>query len=341
MTDRRDDHDDRANREAAAWLVKQDAGLSADEQSAFMRWLASDPRHDEWYRRHQDTWRRFDALPVAAPASGLLPFSAPAKPVFWRRREVWLAVAACLALGCGLWIARTSMSTEAAAVAQRSPTAAAPIRYERQVLADGTIVELHGGADVEIRYTARERRVLLHGHEASFTVASDAARPFIVEAGGVSIRAVGTAFNVQVAVNQVEVLVTEGRVQLAALAPVGADPERAHFLASGQKAVMRIGGAADLRVDRATPADLARLAAWQPQLLDFSSAPLATVIAELNRLNRTQIVLTDRSLAQVPIVASIRSDNLDGFLNILAAAGLRAERRSDHEIVLVPGDRAD
>jgi transmembrane sensor len=60
------------------------------------------------------------------------------------------------------------------------------------------------------------------------------------------------------------------------------------------------------------------------------------VIAELNRRNRIQLVLEDDASAAVPIVASIRSDNLDGFVALVtAAAGLEAERRGDYEIALV------
>ncbi|MGH7943673.1 MAG: hypothetical protein ACREH8_07295 [Opitutaceae bacterium] len=79
----------------------------------------------------------------------------------------------------------------------------------------------------------------------------------------------------------------------------------------------------------------ARLLAWQPQLLDFSSVPLERPIAEFNRRNRVQFVLADAELAAMPIVASIRSDNVEGFAQFLAATpGVQVERRSEDEIVL-------
>jgi transmembrane sensor len=85
----------------------------------------------------------------------------------------------------------------------------------------------------------------------------------------------------------------------------------------------------------ATTQDLERLRAWQPQLLDFPSTPLADVIAELNRRNRVQLTLADPSSAGVRIVAAIRSDNIDGFVAIVTAAtGLTAERTGDYDIVL-------
>jgi transmembrane sensor len=84
-----------------------------------------------------------------------------------------------------------------------------------------------------------------------------------------------------------------------------------------------------------TPAESARLLAWQPQLLDFSSAPLERAIAEFNRRNRVQFVLADPELGAMPIVASLRSDKVEGFAQFLASTpGVRVERRGAYEIVL-------
>ena len=70
-------------------------------------------------------------------------------------------------------------------------------------------------------------------------------------------------------------------------------------------------------------------------MLDFSSAPLAVAVAEFNRRNRVQFVLADAELGALPIVASIRSDNVEGFAKFLAAApGVRIERRGATEIVV-------
>jgi transmembrane sensor len=84
---------------------------------------------------------------------------------------------------------------------------------ERLALPDGSRVELKDGSEVVVQYSASERRVKLTGGEAHFTVWKDKTRPFIVNAAGVEVRAVGTAFNVRLEAKSVEVLVTEGRVE--------------------------------------------------------------------------------------------------------------------------------
>jgi transmembrane sensor len=55
--------------------------------------------------------------------------------------------------------------------------------------------------------------------EAHFFVEKDPQRPFVVNAAGIDVRAVGTAFNVRIDPAAVEVLVTEGRVRVDPAVP--------------------------------------------------------------------------------------------------------------------------
>jgi transmembrane sensor len=76
--------------------------------------------------------------------------------------------------------------------------------------------------------------------------------------------------------------------------------------------------------------EIARALAWQPRLLQFSSAPLAEVVAEFNRYNTLQLALADPALAAFPVTTSFRSDNAEGFVRLLeVTAGVQAERRGD------------
>ena len=82
----------------------------------------------------------------------------------------------------------------------------------RQILPDGSVVELKDDAQIVVDYSTLQRRVTLARGEAHFEVVKEAVRPFVVEANGVAVRAVGTAFAVQLGDKTVEVIVTEGRV---------------------------------------------------------------------------------------------------------------------------------
>lgn len=75
---------------------------------------------------------------------------------------------------------------------------------------------LRFGSRKRIAAETSERRVALQRGEAHFEVHHDPARPFVVQAGGSSIEAVGTAFNVYLRdESKLEVLVTEGRVLIS------------------------------------------------------------------------------------------------------------------------------
>lgn len=318
----------RVRREAARWLALQDRDLTGAEQDEFLQWLAADPRHGDWFARHSRGWKRLDRIATWMPKHGSEPNpDVLARPI---RRARWfrptLLAAAVVALMAGGVAALRLMAPPSApsVVAQAGG-------YERRVLDDGSAVELAAGAELEINFTLEERSVALRRGEAHFTVTKNPERPFIVWAGGVSVRAVGTAFNVRLEPQRVEVLVTEGSVRVAPLSSRAEPP----LVGAGEFAVVPLAKGSEPTVAPTSAAELARMRAWQPQLLEFAATPLSEVIAELNRRNRVQLVLADPALGHVAVAASIRSDNLEGFIRLVTTtAGLRAEQQGDYRIVL-------
>lgn len=319
----------RIDHAAAEWLIRRDRGLTAAEQDEFFQWLAADPRHGEWFARHQRTWKEFNLVAQWRPEHSAEPNpDLLAKP---RARSRWLTWGAPLAAAAALALAFVGWwKFQAAPFAP--PTAVATVSQNTRVLEDGSTVELRGESEISVNFTPGERRVALVRGEAFFTVATNPARPFIVRANGVDVRAVGTAFNVRVDPQAVEVLVTEGKVHVTPpplLATRDAAPE-IPLVEAGHRAVVPTQPAAPPEVAAVTDEDIARTLAWQPRLLDFDSTPLAQVIAEFNLRNRTQLAIGDGSLANLPIFATFRSDNVEGFVRLLEANGsVRVERRGD------------
>ena len=170
-----------------------------------------------------------------------------------------------------------------------------------------------------MQFTAAVRRVRLERGEAHFAVTKDPARPFLVNAAGIEVRAVGTAFNVRVGAVTLEVLVTEGRVQLnsqpaatagAATAGSPPPPSLIPVLEARQRAVVSLGAATQPpQIDTLTPGEIERVLAWQHRLLNFTAMPLREIVAEFNRRNVVQLVVADPELASVRISAAFRSDN--------------------------------
>ena len=320
---------------AAEWLVRRDRGLTPAEQDDFLQWLAADPRHGDALARQQATWRELDLLsdwrpehaPEPNPALLAPPRRAARRPFRWLVPVALASAAAVVAV----FFFHLDARSHSPIVAEKIAVA---IGYEQRFLDDGSLLELNRGASVVVAYTAAERRVLLLTGEARFTVAKNPTRPFVVSAAGVETRAIGTAFNVRLASGSVEVLVTEGRVQVAPSSPT---PAPLPMLGVGEKLTVPLENDPNLNSSPAAlvpvavgAEEIARALAWQPRLLQFSSAPLAEVVAEFNRYNTLQLALADPALAAFPVTTSFRSDNAEGFVRLLeVTAGVQAERRGD------------
>jgi transmembrane sensor len=328
----------RRSQAAADWLARRDRGLTAAEQDEFLDWLAVDARHGEWLALHRRTVGDYGALAHWRPEHSAEPnpdLLAPSRPRIHWLAHTLIATAAALAVALVWW---------RGAPAGSPPTPSAFTEHQRRFLADGSTVELNQGTEVTTDFSPTERRAILVRGEALFTVARDASRPFLVRAGGVDVRAVGTAFAVRLELSAVEVLVTEGRVVLARIAaadaptrdenPASRPSAQSAEVSAGQRALVALTTAEPPQITPASPQLIAGQLYRQPQWLDFASAPLGAAVAEFNRRNRVQFVLADAELAALPIIASIRSDNVDGFARFLAAApGVELEHR-DTEILV-------
>ena len=84
-------------------------------------------------------------------------------------------------------------------------------------LPDGSTVWLNSNTEVLVKYNDSQRKIDLISGEAHFEVAKDPSRPFDVFVDNRLIKAIGTAFSVHKLEKSVEVMVTEGVVELAVI----------------------------------------------------------------------------------------------------------------------------
>lgn len=334
--------DSAASREeqASRWLWRLERGLSPAEQDAFFSWLAADPAHGEALGRQRGNWRQLDRLADWRPEHAERPnpdLLAPPRPrvIHFRRYLIPLAAAAALAIAASLWWWRTNAPLPAA------PDAPALAPENRRTLADGTSVKLNLGAKLDVAYSASERRVRLHRGEGFFLVTKDPTRPFIVEVRGVEVRAVGTAFNVSLGANAVDVLVAEGAVLVEPTAPVAVERERKPLprptaLEASQRTTVSLGNDSGQRaVTSLSRQEVKRALAWQHGMMTFDQRPLSAIVAEINLLNEQQLVIRDPEVATMLFSGTIRSDNVAGFVRLLESGfRVRSEQAASNKIVL-------
>ena len=299
-----------ADVEASAWLARRDRGLTASEQDAFLQWLRADPGHPVALQRLDRAWSALDALAAWQPTDAAHPnpdllAGAPRRP---RRVAWWSAgVGAGLAAMLALLVFRTPSDSPDPTLV--SPGVRVVPRPEQQALTDGSIAEVNHGGRLDLAFGGAERRVRLREGEVYLTVAKDAARPFLVEAGGVTVRAIGTAFNVRRDRDAVDVIVTEGRVQLepAGGAPVTLNAGERARAEPGQRSVVSI----------ADPASIARELAWRTVRLEFEALPLESVIVEFNLRNQRQLAIGDAAAGRVKVAGTFRADEPEAFARLL------------------------
>lgn len=174
-------------------------------------------------------------------------------------------------------------------------------------LPDRSTVTLHRHSELKYpdQFPIEERRVQLVSGEAFFNVSHDAGKPFLVEAGNVDIKVVGTEFNVEVREGEVSVHVRDGRVLITA----GADTTT---LATGYTGTVRAG-----RIE-VNNAPVGNLYSYATQRLVFDDAPLAQVIHDLEDSYSYTFELKNEALGNCRLTANFYKDDIDKIVNLVA-----------------------
>lgn len=189
---------------------------------------------------------------------------------------------------------------------------------ERRVvaLADGSKVHLNTASTIEVSLKKDRRLVRLVKGEALFEVAHDKARPFLVDAGSAQLRAVGTAFNVRIRENVVELTVTEGVVAVGRSGRPEQQVAGPH-VAAGGGAVIGGGAVAPTVLGEKV---LRQRTAWQDGVIELEGETLPQAVEEFNRYRAQPIVVGDARLANIRVGGRFEVDEADKFLLALESS---------------------
>lgn len=317
----------RTDAEAARWVARRDAGLSAAEVAEMAAWLAADPSHAASLERYERIWRVMGRTSRGGTGMALLAELRRQSAARLRRRMAAAgALLAAVLLAVGVWPRREGAGR---AVAAKDPVRVKVVAPTREVLPDGTIMEHLPDTLVKTDYSPAVRRVRLARGEALFTVTKDAARPFVVNAAGIEVRAVGTAFSVELEDKGVEVLVTEGRVRVdksgASSAPTSPSTEAIGTVGAGQCAFIARDATVAAVVD-ASAADMAARLAWRGTCVEFSGATLTEVVDVLNRHSGKTYIIDDSALGGLALSGRFYAEDTAAVTGALSAGfGIRAQ----------------
>ena len=300
----------KSDAQAARWAIRLSAGsLLPREQQELDAWLQSDPRNRGAFVRAQATWLDLDrvaALGRPGAAERSWPDVQGQAPMLRRRWVLAAGLGAVAATGIGGWLSWQ---------ARRDSYVCGEGEVRRVTLTDGSVMTLNSDSYVRVSYSPARRSISLERGEALFEVTKNSARPFVVSAGNLSVRAVGTAFAVRKGDSKTDVTVAEGVVEVSDAADLLRQlPTR---LVANELAIETHTG---IRVKRLTPEDLDRRLAWREGMLDFDGQTLAEAAAEINRHGGKPIRIDDPRLASRPVVGLFQAGDSEGFARTVAAA---------------------
>jgi transmembrane sensor len=302
---------------AADWIAARDRALgeqrwTAERQAELDAWLAESTANRVAWLRLDAAWQQADRLAVLKPAQRDAQ-PAKAEDAYARsRRPSWLrlppprvrwamGVPAALTLAVFL-----TLSLHLLPGGQNYQTEVGA--REVVALKDGSRLTLNTATRVRAEVAAGSREVWLDRGEAYFEIAHDPAHPFVVHAGTHDITVLGTKFTVRRDGEDVKVVVSEGRVKVAA----GKSPPT--VLTRNEVAV---ADPDSVLVTQKTVEQVQADLNWLQGKLVFDQLTIADAAREFNRYNRKQIVVDDPEAARIEIGGVFDANNVDAFARLL------------------------
>lgn len=318
-------------------LVKYLLGeASADERSAAEQWInageANRKAFDDfkliWDASREltvsspvdeeESWQRFRRRIHSAPAfAGPSTRKAVVRQMHRRLPTLRIAVVLVLAVGLG-WLLRQWLPAEKTVAVQSFASVV------RDTLPDGSVVTLNKNSALSRpnRFGGDTRTVGLQG-EAFFSVAADKKKPFIIHVNDVTIRVVGTSFNVRSTRGHTQVIVETGAVQV-----------------SRRQQTVELHPAD--RVDIAEGDSMITKKAVTDQLYNYyrtrefvcDNTPLWKLAEVLEEAYGTHIVIEQPSLRGLPLHATFKDQSLDAVLDVISKTFTIKVEKKDNEIIL-------
>lgn len=320
--------------DAAMWFALMRGPEAEAQRAHFETWLLADPAHRQAYNHVSE---------VFSLGKGLKPSSVAPDPGKAARRlgtaklgrlmgsPIVVLVLCVVAVPVVIGLTTSAMraigprhpliaaSGPAAPGSDATSLVTAPGDVREFRLADGSRVILDADSRVEVALSPQRRDLALLRGRARFFVAHEP-RPFVVTAGGGSILARGTIFDVALrGAAGASVDLIEGVVDVRQPPAVGTMAASSRSggavirLSAGHG--LAIGGVGD-SAPRITP--LARTD-WPSALRDFTDVPLRELIAEANRYAARPIELADPALGDLRVSGTFRIREPNRLAGNLAA----------------------
>ncbi len=321
------------------WFALMRGPEAETQRVEFETWLAADPAHRQAYSHISEVFSLGKGLKLAVKVpDARRPTRQPmvlarmmGSPVLMLLlllasvpMLVGLTVVAMRAMGPGHPLIQADGTGKAPVSEASLTTSPGEVRTFR--LADGSRLILDADSRVRVMLSAERRDLALLRGRARFVVAHEP-RPFVVAAGGGSVLARGTIFDVTLRGHGANVALIEGLVdvrQPAIGTAAGSSRETGEVTSLTAGHGIAIGGGKGVAL-QATPVVQAD---WPSDLRDFRNVPLRDLLAEANRYADRPLVLTEPELGALRVSGIFRvreperlAENLAELLDLSLVQG--------------------
>lgn len=223
--------------------------------------------------------------------------------VFFKQLEFWIKAAAVVTVilfaSVGTYYYRTQEPEEPSIVWKKRTLPygqTATLRFS-----DGSVVKLNGGST--LRYPksfSQDKRVVYLKGEAFFSITHDEDHPFIVHAGDIKTRVLGTSFNIEAYKNEDEVQVTVAEGTVA----VSKDESKKSSVTGNEKQIVLqenqwVTYHTSNKILERGEGDISEMIAWKNDVLVFHHTSFNEVARMLERWYGVKIILKDEQLGNM------------------------------------------
>jgi transmembrane sensor len=183
---------------------------------------------------------------------------------------------------------------------------------EKIILNDGSLVWLRGESKV-LYYEKPDEgaRYTTFQGEALFEVAKDASHPFIVQCGEVKVSVLGTSFNIKTGVDQVELTVLTGKVNLSS----AANTEGIDVLPQ-EKIIYKSNG--EFEKLSTNPQEITSLTVNTDYNMQFTNTGMDEVVNRLESKFNVSVKLSDKRIRNCKITMDFTDQSLEKSLQLIS-----------------------
>ena len=314
---------------ASDWIAAIDRGIDASEEKSLREWLSLDNQNIEALIEVAILWDKMNDL---NRLSDLFPEKQKSsRPTI--RWAMGIAATIIMVLSANFILPWSQVpDTAGGLIEQVSNHFTKSIETEvgessTVQLSDGSELVLNTNTSVEIDYSQAKRIIKLNRGEIHIDVAHDKSRPLSVLVGNKLIQAVGTAFNVQVEKDSIELIVTDGKVIVAPLNDLKAFvqakvaiplPPSTIAISKGEKIDLSLEKSRNERITKVEPIEIAASLSWRNGNLIFRGESLADAMQEISRYSNVKITLeNNQALRSIRVAGMFKTGDVDGLLSVL------------------------